>query len=540
MEQAAQSYEKNTLLARVVGSLMVLGAACWICIYPVVFVVAGIVLLVLVPQGNELLDATATYDRAGFKLIFHGSVAAWAFGAWYCGRVLLKRRFHGRFASGALDSDDPFAIFVRTWLPRVLGAAIYLSLAAYFFLAGEKTDALVVLGCGVVYWLFVVYRRAILPNLQPAAARKEQLDPSTHLVLALSLGMSFALLVGFLISAVELPRWLGAAPIILLAFTSWILSGSIVLVLLPKTYGLPSLALLPIALALAAGGVDNHELRQLPADPRLQREASVQASALAWLKLHEEEFRRARAQGDEWFPVYIAAAEGGGLRAAYWTGSVLGELDAATGGKFSQRLFAISSVSGGSLGAAAFVAELSARGVCNTTEGSNVRNCVRNFLNDDFLSPVTAYLLFPDMLQRFLPFTPIRRFDRARALELSWERSWADTHPNAKLNPFARSYDDAANLPGPLPRLFLNGTRVETGKRVLLSPARFDTDEMPEVGDLFAVGGKRWTTPLSTAVHMSARFTYVSPAAKICADAAETCDLDHVWGRVVDGGYHEN
>jgi hypothetical protein len=91
-----------------------------------------------------------------------------------------------------------------------------------------------------------------------------------------------------------------------------------------------------------------------------------------------------------------------------------------------------------------------------------------------------------------------------------------------------------------LPRLFFNGARVETGKRALVSPVAFDQDELPEVDDLFAVGGKRWSVPLSTAVHLSARFTYVSPAAKICADAAETCALSDVWGRVVDGGYHEN
>jgi hypothetical protein len=525
---------------RVLGAVAVLGSACWLCVYPVLFVIAGLLLLVFVAQGNELLEATASAGDMGIKVLFHASVACWALVAWYCARVLLKRRFHGRFASGALDSDAPFVVFVRTWLPRALGAAIYASLAAFLFSAGENMQGIVAAACGIAYWLFVVYRRAIMPSREPAALRRETLDWWTHAMLAVALGVSFALLVGFLISPVALPRWLGAAPIILFAFTSWILFGSIVLVLLPKTYGLPSLALLPLFLGLVAGGVDNHEIRQATVPPGVQRAASIEASALAWLEGHAEEFRAARSRGDDTFPVYIASAEGGGLRAAYWTANVLGELELATQGRFSDRLFAISSVSGGSLGGAAFVAQVSTAVPCNSPEAVNVRNCLRYFLKGDFLAPVTAYLLFSDLLQRFLPFTPIRRFDRARAIELSWERSWAQTHPAANVNPFAESYDALMLAGRPVPRLFLNTTRVETGKRVLLSPARFDEDEMPEVDDLFAIGGRRWTTPLSTAVHLSARFSYVSPPAKICADAAETCDLDHVWGRLVDGGYHEN
>jgi hypothetical protein len=41
--------------------------------------------------------------------------------------------------------------------------------------------------------------------------------------------------------------------------------------------------------------------------------------------------------------------------------------------------------------------------------------------------------------------------------------------------------------------------------------------------------------PLSAAVHMSARFTYVSPAGVLKTDAGTK-----IWGHVVDGGYFEN
>jgi hypothetical protein len=54
-------------------------------------------------------------------------------------------------------------------------------------------------------------------------------------------------------------------------------------------------------------------------------------------------------------PIIFVAAAGGGLRAAYWTAGTLGRINDATSGHFYPHLFAISSVSGGSLGSAAFI-----------------------------------------------------------------------------------------------------------------------------------------------------------------------------------------
>src|SRR5688572_4808274 len=120
-------------MQKILGALVAIGAACWLCIYPVLLVTAGLLLLLFISQGNELLEATARSDQLGFKLIFHLSVAAWALAAWYCSRVLLQRRFPGRFGSTVLESDERFVVALRIWLPRVLGGVIYIALAAYFF-----------------------------------------------------------------------------------------------------------------------------------------------------------------------------------------------------------------------------------------------------------------------------------------------------------------------------------------------------------------------------------------------------------------------
>ena len=52
-------------------------------------------------------------------------------------------------------------------------------------------------------------------------------------------------------------------------------------------------------------------------------------------------------------PLFIVATEGGGIRAAYWTATVLGTIQDADS-SFADHVLAISGVSGGSLGAAVF------------------------------------------------------------------------------------------------------------------------------------------------------------------------------------------
>ncbi len=53
-----------------------------------------------------------------------------------------------------------------------------------------------------------------------------------------------------------------------------------------------------------------------------------------------------------------------------------------------------------------------------------LRNRVKQFLAEDFLSPLGASALFPDVLQRFIPYPAIGAFDRARAFEASLEETW--------------------------------------------------------------------------------------------------------------------
>src|SRR5688572_8586897 len=138
------------------SALMVLGAACWLCIYPVMMVAAGLLVMTGVPQGNELLKWTA--DSVDGRYTFYATIVIWALSAWYCSRVLLERRFRP-FGSAMLEADTPFAGFVRTWLPRALGIVVFVALSLHFW--GELHEpviALVIAGLGVAFTAFIVTR----------------------------------------------------------------------------------------------------------------------------------------------------------------------------------------------------------------------------------------------------------------------------------------------------------------------------------------------------------------------------------------------
>ena len=231
-------------------------------------------------------------------------------------------------------------------------------------------------------------------------------------------------------------------------------------------------------------------------------------------------------------PVIVATA-GGGIRAAYWTSVILGSLHDEVP-NFDKRLFAISGVSGGSVGAANYLATLSKIQATAPNNGERIRPKLLQAMSADFLGPALGGLLFTDLFQSFIPF--LLPDDRAVALEKSLE-SMNDGFENGFLGYYGQ-------LDKPL--LFLNTTDAQTGKRVVISPVRF-AEVAPEIADYFdpkfSVDGKMTQDlRLSTAAVASARFTYISPAATIKTKTTDKNKVEQevVALRLIDGGYFEN
>src|SRR6266536_373096 len=149
-------------------------------------------------------------------------------------------------------------------------------------------------------------------------------------------------------------------------------------------------------------------------------------------------------------PIVIAAA-GGASRASFFTATVIGELleEAKHHGlnetAVRKRLFAISSVSGGSVATIMTVAALAAGGKetqlpCPPTpfslwHGGQIeswRGCLEALVTGDFLTPVFIGLTFHDML----PFS--LWLDRATMLERALERRFADVMARGKVDPLAK------------------------------------------------------------------------------------------------------
>jgi hypothetical protein len=215
----------------------------------------------------------------------------------------------------------------------------------------------------------------------------------------------------------------------------------------------------------------------------------------------------------------IVAGEGGGSRAAFLLASVLGAIEDdsldkqknPTAHPFHQQLFAISSVSGSSVGSAFFVSALKAQpnapsdklkealhrqrqwfrnvaaanpdgasraesdfeGMSNTTRAGLVtyKDTLQAVLSNDFISPVLIGYLARDipMLSR-IPFI----LDRAGILETAWEDAFNDVYGTSrKSSPLSGPLQAMGPSPESwMPLIFMNATSTETGRRVIVSPVK--------------------------------------------------------------------
>jgi hypothetical protein len=246
-------------------------------------------------------------------------------------------------------------------------------------------------------------------------------------------------------------------------------------------------------------------------------------------------------------PLVIAVTEGGGIRAAYWTASVLTRLlpeGAATdcaSATARSRIFAISGISGGSVGAVTYLARPSHEG-----------NWFEHALGEpDFVATALARGMLVDLPHVLVGF---HTDDRAAWLERAWE---------TKVPDLARDY--FSNLrPGLAagrwtPLTLLNGAQVQTGCRVSTSAVQLTDNEdttvdcrslstrdntlelagdpplavpaAPVTIDTISHLGGDCNTSIrsSTAALLSARWPYISPSGHLpCRPPVLS---------VVDGGY---
>jgi predicted acylesterase/phospholipase RssA len=275
---------------------------------------------------------------------------------------------------------------------------------------------------------------------------------------------------------------------------------------------------------------DNHRFRQLA---KLQNHQlpSLAESFKQWLASRPD----LEQYSGQPYPVYIASAQGGGIFAAYHASTALAKLSEYVP-NFPQHVFAISGVSGGSLGASAYSSLVKA----NDGTAQALSPQASQLFGQDLLSPLLTLGFFPDLLQRFLPFA-LNDWDRANGLEIAFEAAWNKLPLPDQLNPLQQSFYQQWQPQGKAPALLLNTTVVETGQRLVICPFEIKVPPTQEVNlgngtaqKTIALNENNLDLKLSTAAGLSARFPFVTPVGWF------NRSLDGAKVRLADGGYFDN
>jgi len=620
----------------------------WIVRVALAMTVLGLLILGLAPQAQDLFVEFA--DVRVWRMLFFVCIMiiVWAMPTHYAARLLLDtdQRFRQLLAAQHEPEHMRFLEVTARWVPRVLGLLTFVAVLIAIWRshlnlpilesAPEQTAAvdefndqvdrsLAMLGLLVVlaaaaFILYVLKRdrsadlpvlrrvkrlnarlaplwRTISPGVADAPGSPEEADRDLgRLLLATIFVVFVAIFVfGAGVAALLFPR-ATAVPFILggwLPFLSY-LSGAGRQLRAPLIIGL--FALISV-LAVVLG--DNHSVRRIDASKTVGGAADtsripLEAAVTMWMR----ENRCLDAPASCPRPIVIAAA-GGASRAAFFTASIIGyfmqeasdnRLDPNT---VRKRLFAISGVSGGAMGAVMVTAALNAKVDSNDHpcvqapfehwygyEINNWRDCFEALTSGDFLSADFFGFAFNDML----PFGHWR--DRAAVLEDSWDERYQDVvrradQPAQPMRCKGLNCPFLTLRPRPghwIPLLVLNGTSEATGGRIVTTALASTYRRSREVGcptsetpqtpadcilfseadyfhDLLNYDATRdgWLggfqrlllkslyrgdvlddVQLSTAAHNSARFPFISPAGSIR-------NRDHIIvDRIVDGGYFEN
>lgn len=252
-----------------------------------------------------------------------------------------------------------------------------------------------------------------------------------------------------------------------------------------------------------------------------------------WVERRSQEIN-ARTQKQESWPVFVVSAEGGGIRAASHTLLTLCMLQDANP-DFSKHLFAISGVSGGSVGGALFAALIDEYG-SERHEPGFYEAKARQLLLNDYLSGSIGRLYFTDMPASLMPFQlSWTNLDRSNALAESFRVTWRKVTGSDALDDFLIMPERSKRGQALRIHLFLNATSLKLGQHRVLSNLSINPLELPgRIGDLSARNHKYSDVRVCDAMSLSARFPVVTGAGLLDLGGPSRRD----W--LLDGGYIEN
>lgn len=376
--------------------------------------------------------------------------------------------------------------------------------------------------------------------------------------------ISAIFVISFLYNPVDFPQQVGALFIISLFL------GLLLLTLaqfreVHRRFGVPLIwtAVIVAVLFSMFDTNDNHPIRSVAQKDRGEaKKLEIGDAFTRWLETRKDKSGFAGQP----YPIFVVAAQGGGIYAAKHAASFLGEIQDLCPG-FGHHLFAISGVSGGSVGSSVFAAltkdfqnkpdtKLQRHGCVEDPAGKRkalFEDATTAILRNDLWAPLAAGLLFPDFVQRFLP-RPIDSWDRSlwldKAVEKAYDRGVLKSgflqSSKTSLRPLTKPYLaawDPENFPH-TPALVLNATEVASGERLVVSPFVFPgsgLNFLPIWDDPKGNEKAEIAPVMSSAAGLSARFPWITPAAYFHRHETNSeGEKTPKKVRIVDGGYFEN
>jgi hypothetical protein len=489
-------------------------------------------ILVFMQQGQDLMrgigeDNFFQYPSGLLQIAFAAGLIFLALEAWSWSRIVIDSNYGANRAAWR-----PKQLLI--WTPRVLGIVPFLA-AAWGLWANPARNTgfvLALIAIGVIFFVFVITRQDAQTRLRRRAAERgvrRRFDLiQRYWVIASLVGAAAAMAVATL-----WPEKFGAllgAPAVVFFGLGFIIPVIVIAIQVGASLRIPVSATLLVLAVVFGLWVDNHAVGR-----RAFGVATTGPTDRLGLAQAYEQWRKAQAGGaDASKTMILIAVQGGASRAGYWTALALATLRDVARAKdvdIDSHIFAISSVSGGSVGAVGYAAMLK-----SAPDAADFKLRLLRFAGENVLGGAMTGMMFPDLLQRFLPvaFLP----DRAETLERSWEDAWASIDPSAPSASLMREpfLNLAPKAGGPWrPILIVQGASEDGGRRFLTSGVEFACDEVDADDFIDSIGHD---VSASTAILNGARFPWVSPGGTFPAARCGTSDkkTDHI----LDGGYFDD
>jgi hypothetical protein len=487
-------------------------------------------ILAFMQQGQDLVrgigeDNFWQYPSGLLQIAFAAGLLFLALQAWSWSRIIIDSNY------GA-DRGNWRPRQLLVWTPRILGALPFVA-TAWALWTNPATNTgfvLALIGVGLIFFVLVIKRQDIEPGLRRRAVARGMAGHFDRIQRYwVIFGLAMAVLA--MIVATVWPTWFGAlgAPAVVFLGLGFIIPVVAIAIQMGSGLRIPVAGTL-LALAVVFGlWVDNHGVGR-----RAFGGAATGPIDRLTLTQAYEQWRAAQPGGaDAKKTMILVAVQGGASRAGYWTAVALSNLREAAKAKgvdVDPHIFAISSVSGGSVGAVGYAAMLK-----SAPPEPDFKLRLMRFAGENVLGGAVTGLMFQDLLQRFLPVTFLP--DRAETLERSWEDAWASidpTAPSATLmrEPFLNLAPKAGEQWRPI--LIVQGASENGGRRFLTSGVKFGCDEIDADDLLDSLGHD---VAASTAILNGARFPWVSPGGTFPAERCGTTakQTDHI----LDGGYFD-